>query len=775
VPIAFTLLLGLLLQATPQQLIEQLQAERVQDRNAAQKQLAALGRAAVPELERAARSPDLELARRASTLLRQIALQEHLSPAVVTAVPNAAELLASGTDQTYAQVFLRLCATPKVLPADLEPLALSALRGSEAKDKRQIMTLIMALNLSSALPELTRMAGDPGEPLADYAIQMLIKMDTPAARSLLLDLLRHPVGELRFRGLMGLQRLAAPDVAPRIAPLLADPDPVVRINAVVTLEKLKAYDLLPRIVDCLWDKDSGVSSCAAHALVTWQAVQAAPLILPQLQNAEPRVRLRAIYVLGRLLVREASSAMIERLNDKSGDVRAAAAVALTDFNVRVDLARLLPLLTDKDPSVQTAGLWAATSFGHVLPDPLLTSFLVHDESDLRVLGAWAAGRNPESQVGPSLVKLLADSDAAPHAAVAAGRHGVQDALPALLKLAAGTTSAAVPATEAAALLAEPSTLPSLLDLLVSDNKDAPELIAPAFRRLRPPGLVEQVAAKMDTGAFRERSIRFLGALKDPRAAGPLLKLLKDEDEEVALRGAAALALARVGHRDAVPAILALAASNKTEAGTAAVRALALLGARDTLKDLKALLPGARSDYELELIRAFESFGATEMLDALAPRLDDLSRHADHFAATWLCSAGRREGVRWIMDDDEGMIAVNAVRNPEAWKKLTSVVLTGDAEGTCFEIAQGIAEKAGLTLDWGRQDFIPEIPEVLRRFRIPPRGDSARGDVVLEDLMKLMDDHYDVVLEGNTLRVLPCHRSRYIFREWWASSPLNKDR
>jgi len=36
VPIAFTLVLGLLLQATPQQLIEQLQAERVQDRNAAQ-------------------------------------------------------------------------------------------------------------------------------------------------------------------------------------------------------------------------------------------------------------------------------------------------------------------------------------------------------------------------------------------------------------------------------------------------------------------------------------------------------------------------------------------------------------------------------------------------------------------------------------------------------------------------------------------------------------------------------------------------------------------
>jgi hypothetical protein len=42
-------------------------------------------------------------------------------------------------------------------------------------------------------------------------------------------------------------------------------------------------------------------------------------------------------------------------------------------------------------------------------------------------------------------------------------------------------------------------------------------------------------------------------------------------------------------------------------------------------------------------------------------------------------------------------------------------------------------------------------------------------------MKLMDDDYHVVLEGNTLRILPSQRAHAIFREWWVANPLNKNR
>jgi hypothetical protein len=376
-----------------------------------------------------------------------------------------------------------------------------------------------------------------------------------------------------------------------------------------------------------------------------------------------------------------------------------------------------------------------------------------------------------------VIKLLSEGTefACPHAASAAGRHGMKEALPALLKIAAGSTIAAGPATKAAADLADASTLPALLELLVSDNKDAPELIAPAFLRLQPPGLVDQVVEKMSAAPFRDRRIRFLAALKDPRAAAPLMTLLTDEREDVLLRGAAALALGRIGHKAAVPAVYELLEKDKQKAGEDAVHALLLLDGRETLKDLQRLIPEARGPLQGELLRACEAFGATDLLATLGPKLDDLSRPGDRLAGSWLCRAGRREGLQWIMEEGDGILPANAFRNPDAWKKLAGVVLTGDVEGTPLEITQRIAAEAGLTVDWRRQDFIPDVTDLLRRFRIPPHGASARADEVLEDLMKLMDDDYDVVLEGNTLRILPSQRAHAIFREWWVANPLNKNR
>src|SRR5262249_5464859 len=81
-PVCFAVLLALAIRAqaaappTPSQeridrLIRQLGSDSFQEREAATRALARMGRAAVPALRRAARSPDLEVRARAGRLVRQ--------------------------------------------------------------------------------------------------------------------------------------------------------------------------------------------------------------------------------------------------------------------------------------------------------------------------------------------------------------------------------------------------------------------------------------------------------------------------------------------------------------------------------------------------------------------------------------------------------------------------------------------------------------------------------------------------------------------------------
>src|SRR5437868_13755539 len=85
-------LLCLALQDGARELVEKLRSDTIAERETAMRRLRELGKEAAPELEKAAKDPDAEVARRAGVVLRCLALQDSPSPALRKAVP-ASEVL----------------------------------------------------------------------------------------------------------------------------------------------------------------------------------------------------------------------------------------------------------------------------------------------------------------------------------------------------------------------------------------------------------------------------------------------------------------------------------------------------------------------------------------------------------------------------------------------------------------------------------------------------------------------------------------------------------
>ena len=257
-------LLSLLLLASQddavRKLIEQLSADSIDARADAFRKLEAIGRPALPLLEKAALDPDGELSSRARTLIVRIPIRERLTPALIDHVKGIYERLAQGE---WKQVFLEIATDlrlpddrrkyPGVRPEDLSFMAPLALQKAETDtDRMSICEAIGRCRLKSAMPEVVRLLGSE---------QFMVRANAAAA----------------------IRDAGAKENAGDVRRLVADPHPVVR-------------------------------SVAAHALGRLGAKEAAPDLVALLRDASPDVQWWAVRSLGDLGAREAL-ADIERLQD----------------------------------------------------------------------------------------------------------------------------------------------------------------------------------------------------------------------------------------------------------------------------------------------------------------------------------------------------------------------------------------------------------------------------------------------------------------------------
>jgi len=167
-PVLAALFLLLSQDETIRALIDQLSSERIEARAEAFRKLEAIGRPALPLLEKAAQDPDGEVSSRAKTLLVRIPIRERLTPALVDNVRGVYERLAQGE---WKEVFLELASDlrqpaerrrfPGVRPEDLSFMAPMAVqRAGTETEKNAVCEAVGRCRLTSAMPDVVRLLKD---------------------------------------------------------------------------------------------------------------------------------------------------------------------------------------------------------------------------------------------------------------------------------------------------------------------------------------------------------------------------------------------------------------------------------------------------------------------------------------------------------------------------------------------------------------------------------------------------------------------------------------
>lgn len=296
-------------QADASALIDRLRSDLLEEREEATLALKALGKAAAPALELAAKSEDPEVAGRAGMLLRRMELQASIPPRLARNFPGLEDRLAGG-DPAWKDVLLESVEEdrrgsrrhPDLTSDDLGFLLPRALRGCvTAVERRQVCGWIGTYGLRSAIPELLPLLGDADPGVRLTAAHALASLGVKEAVPALVRLLEDPVGNVRARALWALADLEAKDQASRIAPLLVDPERQVRCYAAAGLRRMGAMDVAAaKLRAAQVDPDPAVRVRAIEGLLRVGPRGLLDDLRTLLRDSDEKVRVAALEALGRL-------------------------------------------------------------------------------------------------------------------------------------------------------------------------------------------------------------------------------------------------------------------------------------------------------------------------------------------------------------------------------------------------------------------------------------------------------------------------------------------
>jgi HEAT repeat protein len=381
--IVSTLLIAGALQNDPRHqardLIEKLRSESTTERDEATRQLKKLGSAARPELEKAAKDRDPEVADRAHQVLRVIELVEGLPAELRQAMPGIEERLAA---EGYAAWYEALSEgiRKRLEKTSLEALALGALREARTgEEKEAILIPVIEHGLQASAPEIVILLKD-----SDLA--------------------------LRNSAAVALGYLAAKETVPPIVELLEDRRADVRWAAVEALGNMRVKEPVPQVVRLLKDSDGLVRGVAARALGKMGAKETAPEIVKLLKDSDAQVRSAAIQELGYLDANETVHEIVKGLQDSEANVRWTAAWALGYLHAKEMVPEIVKALKDTDNMVRVVAVGMLGYLRAKETVPEIVKLLNNEYNLLRGYAARALGDMRAKETVPEIVKLLKDSN-----------------------------------------------------------------------------------------------------------------------------------------------------------------------------------------------------------------------------------------------------------------------------------------------------------------------------------------------------------------------------
>lgn len=346
--LAGLLALQTVLPSTPQEVgrwVDQLRSASIEERNEAIRKLRALGKAALPALEKAATDPDPGIASRAKRLIDLISLAEKLGPEILRILPGVEEQLLDGTDQDWARAFLMAAEEqngqpkyPHLNRRDLEPLLPRALKG--VRNPHLVLRVMMARGLRLPETELKELLQTENRSILMTVMEMIwTKEDAPVITSFL----THPNPWARSWACLRLECVGARDRGPDLSNALKDGSERVVIAAAKALGELAIKEEAPKLLPLLADPRPPVVEATLRALRNMGDRRFAPDVLPLLKSSVASIRLEALMTLGDLDPLEGKGDILKLLQDPSEVIATSAARCLS----RMGLTEGVPLLLSK--------------------------------------------------------------------------------------------------------------------------------------------------------------------------------------------------------------------------------------------------------------------------------------------------------------------------------------------------------------------------------------------------------------------------------------------
>jgi HEAT repeat protein len=553
------------------ELIEQLRSDSGVKRNEATLELKKLGKAAIPQLEAAARDSDLEVSSRARQALAAIALRARLTPALLAAVPGIDDRLAAGGDRAAAQELLAAAAdlgrgSSSLRAADLQCIAPAAVRGARStEDLFPVLNLIQRHRLSAAVFEL-------------------------------LDLLENPDQRTRVGGIITLAGIAGetPDWTVNVDDITEEQVVRVATGMLVDVDRTGVETRLLRSLDSPkgWRRRISI-----RGLAILGCRAALPDILKFERSEEPGTRADVILALGELGVREESNRVLEALNDPSSQVRAAAILSSGKLRDERAIARLLPQLPGST-------------------------------DELQIAACRALAEMPSREALPALIRIYAEGipPARRAAETALRRHDPKDVAAAMTRAMAGQPLNV--RIRAVGLLAEidasGATLALEAFLSTDDSAELRIEVLKALSKFHSVSSSAKILPLLDhpNPRLRGTAARTLAELGDDGVVPKLVDLLSDFDWNARYNAVVGLSALDAKTHAAKLVPLAFASKNPEWVRTAALKALEKLGGPEEARALSPLLDEGNFEIRTAAAKVLASMGVPESVRVVLSETHD---------------------------------------------------------------------------------------------------------------------------------------------------------
>jgi HEAT repeat protein len=401
-------------------LVEKLRSNDVHARDEATRKLKALGKAALPALEGAAKDADAEVVQRARGLLRVFAVMDTLTPNLMKCLPGIEDRLDLHRAPLWTKEFLRAAELQNGSPKypglgtrDLESLAIQAIRGMDHPEMVKVFQIIDERSLRGTVPELARLLKDPKQPVRFSTVQLLGKLAVRETAASLIPLLKDPDPGVGEQAAEALGSLGGKEAVPALLEQLKGDLSRVGRRAAEALGKLRARDAIPELMRHLKGRDPEARRSALQALGTVGAPELIPDLVVFLKDPDPRIRSDTVRAFRSMKARDAVPEIEKLLQDSDAFVRRSAVSALADLGARDQIRAIAALLDERGADAVWIRGDAVRALGRLAAReeiPRIAKLLNDEGGYVRGLAADALAQLKARDRIPEIVRLLQDGE-----------------------------------------------------------------------------------------------------------------------------------------------------------------------------------------------------------------------------------------------------------------------------------------------------------------------------------------------------------------------------